>query len=222
MNPLKIVIFLYDGMTALDAIGVYEVLRLIPDAEVKFAASQKGIIRMDSRMLSLVAEVSIAEVQEADILVLPGGATTHDVMQDQTVIDWVQHIHSTTKWTISVCTGAGLLLKAGLLNGQETTTHWGSLRYIEALGGKPSSQRVVRTGKIITAAGVSAGIDAALMLVALECDESLAKAIQLAIEYDPQPPFDSGAIEKASSETIQQASALLSANVQRATEQTSE
>ncbi|MBE9014107.1 DJ-1/PfpI family protein [Pseudanabaenaceae cyanobacterium LEGE 13415] len=216
MNPLKIIIFLYDGMTALDAIGVYEVLRLIPDAQVEFVAKQKGTIRMDSRMLSLVAEQSIEDVQQADILVLPGGATTHDVMQDQAVIDWVQYIHTHAKWTLSVCTGAGFLLKAGLLNNQPTTTHWASLQYVEALGGIPSNQRIVQTGKIITAAGVSAGIDAALMLVALERDESLAKAIQLVIEYDPQPPFDSGSIDKAAPATIDQASELLNANVQRA------
>jgi putative intracellular protease/amidase len=218
MNALEIVILLYDGMTALDAIGVYEVLRLIPNAQVKFTAKQKGEIRMDSRMLSLVAEASIDEIHKADIFVIPGGATTHELMQDQAVIDWVQKIHSTTRWTISVCTGCGLLLKAGLLNAQATTTHWGSLQCIEALGGKPTHQRIVRSGKIITAAGVSAGIDAALTLVALECDESLAKAIQLEIEYDPQPPFDSGAVEKSTPETIQKASEILSANVQRATE----
>ena len=216
MNTLEIVIFLYDGMTALDAIGVYEVLRLIPDARVRFVAREKGAIAMDSRMLSLVAEAAIAEIQRADILVIPGGATTHTVMQDQTVVEWVRRIHDTTKWTVSVCTGSGLLLKANLLEGQPTTTHWGSLRYIEELGGKPTHQRVVRSGKIITAAGVSAGIDLALMLVALERDEMLAKAIQLAIEYDPQPPFDSGAIDKATTEVKQKASELLTANAQRA------
>lgn len=213
----SVVIFLYDGMTALDAIGVYEVLRFLPNTKVYFTARRKGPIAMDSRSLSLVAEFSMEEISKADILVIPGGATTHSVTEDAAVIDWVKRIDATTKWTTSVCTGAGVLLKAGLLNGREATTHWASLEYVDALGGKASKKRIVREGKMITAAGVSAGIDMALTLAALECDEETAKAIQLAMEYDPQPPFRSGSADSASPETISLASKMLAENVSRAT-----
>jgi putative intracellular protease/amidase len=212
----EIVIYLYDGMTALDAIGVYEVLRFLPNSMVKFVAKQKGLIKMDSQILSINADFSINEISRADILVIPGGATTHFQMQDKDVLAWVNKIHETTKWTTSVCTGSGVLLANGILKDKEAVTHWASMSYIEQLGGKPSKKRICQVGKIITSAGVSAGIDMALFLVGKEAGEDLAKAIQLAIEYDPHPPFDSGSVEKSTPETVKLAQKLLNENVQRA------
>lgn len=215
-NLTEIVIYLYDGMTALDAIGVYEVLRFLPNSQVKFAAKKKGLVKMDSQILSINADFALDEINRADILVIPGGATTHLQMQDKEVVNWVQKIHAITRWTTSVCTGAGLLLAAEILKDKETVTHWASKDYVRQLGGIPSKQRICQTGKIITSAGVSAGIDMALFLVGKEASEDLAKAIQLAIEYDPHPPFDSGSTEKASAETIKLAMNLLNENTKRA------
>lgn len=215
-NLSEIVIYLYDGMTALDAIGVYEVLRFLPNSQVKFAAKNKGLIKMDSQVLSLQADFAIAEISRADILVIPGGPTTHFQMQDKDVVGWVKKIHETTRWTTSVCTGSGLLLAADILKNKETVTHWASKSYIKTLGGIPSNQRVCQVGKVITSAGVSAGIDMALFLVGKEAGEDFAKAVQLAIEYDPHPPFDSGSIEKSSEQTIKMATNLLVENTKLA------
>jgi putative intracellular protease/amidase len=214
-NLTEIVIYLYEGMTALDAIGVYEVLRFLPNSNVKFVAKKKGLVKMDSKVLSINAEFSLDEISRADILVIPGGATTHYQMQDQKIVNWVKKIHDTTKWTTSVCTGSGILLAAGILKEKPVVTHWASMDYIKLLGGISSNQRVCQVGKIITSAGVSAGIDMALTLISKEAGEDLAKAIQLAIEYDPKPPFDSGSITKASSETVKLATKLLDENTKR-------
>jgi putative intracellular protease/amidase len=208
----RIVIYLYDGMTALDAIGPYEVLRFLPNSTVTFVAKTKGFIKTDSRVLKLEATASIEDISSADILLIPGGATTYNQMRDKTVVDWVKKIHSTSRWTTSVCTGSLLLCTAGLLKGIKATTHWASIMTLRGLGANAQQERMVREGKIITAAGVSAGLDMALSLVALEAGEELAKAIQLAIEYDPKPPFDSGSIQKASAETRALAGKLLADN----------
>lgn len=211
-NQTEIVFYLYEGMTALDAVGVYEVVRHLPNSTVKFASKNKGLVKMDSQILSLQAEYSISDINRADIVVIPGGATTYTQIQDKDVVNWVKKIHETTRWTTSVCTGSGLLFAAGILKGKEAVTHWASMDYIKAMGGIQSKQRVCQVGKIITSAGVSAGIDMALTLVGKEVGDDLAKAIQLAIEYDPKPPFDSGSIGKATPETVKLATKILADN----------
>jgi transcriptional regulator GlxA family with amidase domain len=207
--PLEIVFYLYPGMTALDAVGTYEALRGLPNSRIRFAAKETGLVRMDSQVLSLNAEHAIRDINAADILVLPGGLTTPAQMQDREVLAWVRKIHEKSKWTTSVCSGSLILAAAGILKGLEATSHWLALDALKMFGARPQHQRVVRQGKIITAAGVSAGIDMALKLVALEAGEEAAKAIQLTMEYDPQPPFNSGSIEKASPATIEKAKAFL-------------
>jgi putative intracellular protease/amidase len=194
---LEIAIFIYDRFTALDAVGPYEVLRMIPGARVSFAAKEKGPQRTDAGSLAIVADFAIDEINAADILVIPGGPGQSALMDDQQVLDWVRKIHSTTRWTTSVCTGSLVLAAAGLLEGLRATSHWLALDVLRKYGAEPTTQRVVTQGKIITAAGVSAGIDMALTLAALECGEAVAQSIQLGIEYDPQPPFDVGSPEKA-------------------------
>jgi len=194
---LDIAVYLYPGMTAFDAICPYDILSGIPNSTVRFVAKERGLVRMDSRMLSLHADYAIREINAADILLLPGGGATPTQIRDQEVLGWVRRIHEKSKWTTSVCTGSLILAAAGLLKGLEATTHWAAMEALAMFGAKPTRRRVVKQGKIITAAGVSAGIDMALSLVAMECGEERAKEIQLAIEYDPQPPFDSGSVEKA-------------------------
>jgi putative intracellular protease/amidase len=198
---MLITIPLYDRFTALDAVGPYEVLSRLPGAEVVFVAEEAGPVRTDTRALTLVAERALADVDACDVVVVPGGPATREMLQPQPLHDWLRAIDATTQWTTSVCTGALLLAAAGLLDGLDATTHWSALDTLATLGARPTERRVVQQGKVVTAAGVSAGIDMALWLAAQIAGDEVAKAIQLGIEYDPQPPFDSGSLAKASSET---------------------
>jgi putative intracellular protease/amidase len=198
---MLITIPLFDRFTALDAVGPYEVLSRLPGAEVVFVAEQAGPVRTDTRALTLVAERALADVDACDVVVVPGGPGTREMLEPQPLHDWLRAIDATTQWTTSVCTGALLLGAAGLLDGLEATTHWSAFDTLASLGARPTERRVVAQGKVVTAAGVSAGIDMALWLAAQIAGDEVAKAIQLGIEYDPQPPFDSGSIAKASPET---------------------
>jgi len=194
---MEIAILIFERLTALDAIGPYEVLRSMPESQVRFVAKQKGPVRTDTGSLALVADYALEDVTAPDILVVPGGPGQAALMDDEKVLDWIRRTHESTRWTTSVCTGSLVLAGAGLLKGLRATTHWLAMDALRELGAEPTLERVVRQGKIITAAGVSAGIDMALELVALERGEEMAQAIQLAIEYDPQPPFDAGSPAKA-------------------------
>jgi putative intracellular protease/amidase len=200
---VRIVIPIFDELTALDAIGPYEVLSRLPDATVVFAALEPGLKRTENGMLSLNADVSLAEVPDPEVIVFPGGYGTRRLMRDEPTLNWLRGAHETSTWTTSVCTGALVLGAAGILDGLEATTHWMALELLTKLGARPSEERVVEQGKVITAAGVSAGIDMALTLAARIAGEDLARAIQLGIEYDPQPPFDSGSVAKAGPEIVE-------------------
>ena len=194
---MRIVVAVFPEFTALDAIGPYEVLRMLPGAEVVFAAAERGVVRTDSGAVGLHADASLREIDSADVLVVPGGWGTRALLRDEQTLEWVRAVHETTQWTTSVCTGSLVLAAAGLLDGLDATTHWGAVETLEKLGARYTQRRVVQQGKIITAAGVSAGIDMALTLAERIAGEDWAKAIQLRIEYDPQPPFDAGSPEKA-------------------------
>ena len=194
---MDIVCLLFDGITALDIVGPYEVLQRLPEAEVKFVARDKGEIRTDNRFLALTADYALADIQRADILVVPGGFATRPLEQDAELLEWIRAIDATTTWTTSVCTGSMLLAAAGLLEGKQATSHWASLERLRDYGAIPTSRRVVPEGKIITAAGVSSGIDMGLTLAAFVAGDDFAQAVQLGIEYDPQPPFDAGSTAKA-------------------------
>ena len=198
---MLITIPLYDRFTALDAVGPYEVLSRLPGAEIVFVAEEAGPVRTDTRALTLVAERALADIDACDVVVVPGGPGTREMLQPQPLHDWLRAIDATTQWTTSVCTGALLLGAAGLLDGLEATTHWSAFDTLATLGARPTERRIVPQGKVVTAAGVSAGIDMALWLAAQIAGDEVAKAIQLGIEYDPQPPFDSGSVAKASPET---------------------
>ncbi|MDQ3012723.1 MAG: DJ-1/PfpI family protein [Acidobacteriota bacterium] len=200
---MEIAILLFDRLTALDAIGPYEVLSRIPNSNLKFIAKEAGAVRTDVGSLALVADYTLDQVPSPDIFVVPGGPGQLALMEDEAILNWVRRAHETSKWTASVCTGSLVLGAAGLLKGLKATTHWLAYDALRELGAEAISQRVVIEGKIITAAGVSAGIDMALTLVARECGEPIAQAIQLGIEYDPQPPFDSGSPAKAPAEIVE-------------------
>jgi transcriptional regulator GlxA family with amidase domain len=199
---MDIAIPIFDRLTALDAVGPYEVLSRLPGAKVTFVAAEPGPKRTETKMLALVADRALGELPEPDVIVFPGGFGTRELMDDEQILDWVRHAHQHSQWTTSVCTGSLVLGAAGVLDGLEATTHWMMLPQLSELGATPVSRRVVEQGKVITAAGVSAGIDMALLLASRIAGEELARAIQLGIEYDPDPPFDSGSTAKASEETI--------------------
>jgi putative intracellular protease/amidase len=199
---MKIAIPIFDQVTALDAVGPYEVLSRLPGAELKFVSFEPGPVKTDNRMLALYAEASLEDWADPDVLVFPGGFGTRALMKDERMLDWVRSVHEGTTWTTSVCTGSLVLGAAGLLDGLEATTHWCSMDTLEQTGAKPTGRRVVQQGKIVTAAGVSSGIDMALFLAGQIAGDTIAQAIQLGIEYDPQPPYDSGSPEKAPEDVV--------------------
>jgi putative intracellular protease/amidase len=199
---MNIAILLYDKLTALDAIGPYEVLSRLPGASVTFVAQKAGPVQTDKGMLTLLVETAIDEVQAPDILLVPGGPGEVAARAGGPALEWVRAVHETTTWTTSVCTGSLILAAAGVLNGKRATSHWLALEQLGRLGAEPVAERVVFDGKIVTAAGVSAGIDMALTLAARIAGDQVAQAIQLAIEYDPQPPFDAGSPAKAPAEVV--------------------
>ncbi len=194
---MQIAILIYDRLTALDAVGPYEVLSRLPDAELTFVAQEAGPKRTDTGRLALVADASLEEIDHPDIVLVPGGPGQAALMEDGPVHEWLRAVHHTSTWTTSVCTGSLILAAAGLLASKKATSHWTALEELGSLGALPTSERVVFDGKLVTAAGVSAGIDMALALVERIAGEQLAQAIQLGIEYDPQPPFDAGSPHKA-------------------------
>lgn len=199
---MDIAILLFARFTALDAVGPYEVLRNLPGAKVTFVAREAGPVRTDSGMLAITADAAMRDVTAADVLVVPGGPGQADLMEDAEALDWVRAIDQTTTWTTSVCTGSLVLAAAGLLEGKQATSHWTALEHLPRYGAEPTLQRVVEQGKVITAAGVSAGIDMGLRLAAKIAGDDVAMAIQLGIEYDPQPPFDAGSPAKAPSHIV--------------------
>jgi putative intracellular protease/amidase len=200
---LEIAIPIYDRFTALDAIGPYEVLSRLPEARVRFIAAEPGPYKTDNTMLTMVAEASLDEVPSPDVVVVPGGIGTRALLEDERTLGWIRCAHETSSWTTSVCTGSLLLAAAGVLHGLEATTHWLELDRLRRLGAKPTTRRVVEQGKVITAAGVSSGIDMALVLASRIAGDDYAKSVQLMIEYDPQPPFDAGSPEKAPPQIVE-------------------
>jgi transcriptional regulator GlxA family with amidase domain len=205
---MRIAMALYEGFTALDAVGPYQVLSLMPGAEVTWVAERAGPLRNDVRSLGMVADAAFDEVPEADIVVVPGAPAPP---LEGPIVEWLRAVDPTTTWTTSVCTGALILAAAGLLTDRPATTHWTAYEQLAELGAKPTSQRVVFDGKYVTAAGVSAGIDMGLTLAAKIAGEDVARAIQLTIEYDPQPPFDAGSPDKAPAAITESVRGMLTA-----------
>lgn len=224
MSQTQIAFVAYPGFTALDMIGPYEVLRNLPDADVRFVWHETGPITADSGVLVIGATHSLAETPSPDVILVPGGPSTPVHARDEALLEWLRRAHRTASWTTSVCSGSVILAAAGLLEGRRATSHWVTLSALKAFGVNPvADERIVHQDDVVTSAGVSAGLDLALWLAGQIAGENRAKAIQLAIEYDPQPPFDSGHMSKASPGTKAAATALLSrdavkpANIRAAT-----
>jgi transcriptional regulator GlxA family with amidase domain len=198
-STLLIAVPLFPRVTALDAVGPYEVLQRVPDFDIVFVGHTRGAVRTENAMLALGVDAAFEEVPAPDVIVFPGGVGTRALERDERVLDWLRAAHAHTRYTTSVCTGSLVLGAAGLLEGKTATTHWSCRELLEVHGATPVPQRVVehRGDRIITAAGVSAGIDMALRLVELLVDRTAAEAAQLMIEYDPEPPFDRGSLAKS-------------------------
>jgi transcriptional regulator GlxA family with amidase domain len=200
---MEIALLLYDGLAPLDAVGPYEVMRNVPGWSVRTVAKRAGEVRDESGSLGLVADHALADVGGADVVVVPGGAGSRPLLKDEELLGWLREVDGASRWTTSVCTGSLLLGAAGLLQGKRATTNWVVLDALREFGAEPVGGRFVEDGKVLTAAGVTAGIDMALHLVAREVGPEVAQAVQLGIEYDPDPPFDSGSPEKAAPEIVE-------------------
>jgi len=194
---MKVAILLFPGFTSLDAVGPYEILAHAPGAEMLFVAKDKELVTGELEVFKLMASHSFSEVNACDVLIIPGGPGDAEAATDAATLAWIREIHETTQYTTSVCTGSLLLAAAGLLEGKSATSHWAAEKTLTRLGAHYRAERWVQEGKILTAAGVSAGIDMALFLLAELRGEETAKMMQLGIEYDPQPPFNSGSVAKA-------------------------
>jgi transcriptional regulator GlxA family with amidase domain len=202
---MQVVIPLFPRFTALDGIGPYEVLQRIPQIDVTFIGRERGEVRSENGFLGVTVDATYDDVPNPDVIVFPGGVGTRALLDDEQVLAWLRTAHDTTRFTTSVCTGSLVLAAAGLLDGLTATTHWSVLSTLADLGAVPTSDRVVEhlDRRIITAAGVSSGIDMALRLVEVLVDRVAAEACQLMIEYDPQPPFDAGATWKVGDDVMQ-------------------
>ncbi|HEY1854966.1 MAG TPA: DJ-1/PfpI family protein [Solirubrobacterales bacterium] len=206
---MKTTILIFDGLAALDAIGPYEVFRSTPGWEVEFVAPERGEVRTECGSLGIVADRACAEVGAADVVLVPGGRGNRVLLEDEPLLEWLREIDRVSAWTTSVCTGSLVLGAAGLLRGRRATGHWLYLEPLRAFGAEPVVGRYVEDGKFLTAAGVSAGIDMALHLVGREAGPEIAQAVQLGIEYDPQPPFDAGHPSKAPAAIVERVTAAL-------------
>lgn len=201
---MQIAIALFDAVTALDAVGPYEVLQRLPGATVHFVGAEVGTVETENGFLRLGVDEVFEDVPHPDVVLVPGGVGSRQLLSDERVLRWLRAAHATSRWTTSVCTGSLVLAAAGLLDGRQAATHWANHDELAALGAVPTSQRVVEhlDDRILTAAGVSAGIDMALRLSELLVDADAARAMQLMIEYDPAPPFDSGHPDRATPEVM--------------------
>lgn len=209
---MEIAMLLFDKLAPLDAVGPFEVMRNVPGWEVRLVAPEKGTVRDEGGSLGLVADYALEEVTAPDIVLVPGGVGNRPLLTDERVLDWLRQVDRTTRWTTSVCTGSLVLGAAGLLRGKRATGNWLYLEALREYGADPVGGRFVEDGRVVTAAGVTAGIDMALHLVAREVGPEVAQAVQLGIEYDPDPPFDSGSPEKAPAEIVALVRQVASAN----------
>ena len=203
---MQIAFLIYEGLTALDIVGPYEVFNQIPSVDIRFVAKQPGPIRVDSGAFSIGTDHKLADVPRPDVFVVPGGmAGTFAAAKDQEILDWVREAHAGSRYSTSVCTGSLILGAAGLLKDSNATTHWAAKSFLEQTGATYTDKRVSIADKIITAAGVSAGIDMALYVMGKLVGPELAKIAQLSIEYDPEPPFDAGSPAKAGDAIVRRA-----------------
>jgi len=200
---MDIAVLLYDRFTALDAVGPYEVLSRLPGARLRFVADEPGPVRTDTGALAITADAALADVPAPDVLVVPGGPGDVVGRAGGDALEWIRAAHESSTWTTSVCTGSLILGAAGVLAGRRATSHWAALERLGELGAEPVRERVVTDGKVMTGAGVSAGIDMALTLAGRIAGDEVAQGIQVWIEYDPEPPYDAGAPEKVAPHVLE-------------------
>lgn len=206
---MRIVFFLYEGLTTLDVIGPHDVLSRLPGVDAISVSKDGGPVTADTGVLGLTATHAMVDVESCDVLVVPGGmAGTFAAAADPEILDWIRAVTADATWVTSVCTGALILGAAGLLEGRRATTHWAAIDLLAGFGAEPVRERVVVDGNVVTGAGVSAGIDFALTLASWIAGDDVARTIQLGIEYDPDPPFDCGSPAKAPPELIERAGSL--------------
>lgn len=208
LHGMDIVIPLFEDFEPLDAVGPYEILAYVPGATVRFVTAEPGLVKDVLGSMPVHVPTAYGEVERCDVLLVPGGGSFLRMAADQEFLGWVRRMHEGSLFTTSVCTGSLVLGAVGLLDGLTATTHWAAVADLEAYGATYTAERVVRQGRVITSAGVSSGIDMAVQLAALLTDEVTAQAIQLYTEYDPQPPYDSGSVAKATPEVVARARAL--------------
>ncbi|MFF8035715.1 MULTISPECIES: DJ-1/PfpI family protein [unclassified Streptomyces] len=201
---MQIAIVLFDRFTALDAVGPYETLGRLPDAETVFVAERTGPVRTETGALAITADRTLEETPHPDIVVVPGGPGQTPQMENEVLLDWLRRADASSTWTTSVCTGSLLLAAAGLLEGRRATSHWLALDHLGRFGAEPTGERVVTDGKYVTAAGVSSGIDMGLTLLGRIAGDEHAQAVQLLTEYDPQPPYDAGSPQKAPAHLVEE------------------
>ena len=199
---MRIAILLFDDLTALDAVGPYEILSFLPGARIHLVGERRGPVRAHRGGLGLMVDTELDELTDPDIVLVPGGPGQNALMDDGPVHDWLRTADTTSTWTTSVCTGSLILAAAGLLDGRRATSHWLALEQLSAHGVEPTGERVVVDGKYVTAAGVSSGIDMALTLAGRIAGDTTAQSIQLGTEYDPRPPYDAGSPDKAPEEVV--------------------
>jgi transcriptional regulator GlxA family with amidase domain len=207
---VQIAILAYEHMTALDAVGPYEVVSRLPGAETIVVGQRRGPVRCDTRSLAFVADADLDEVTAPHVLVIPGwsGSEQENLLRPGPVQEWLRMVDGHTSWTTSAGTGAIILAAAGLLTGRRATTHWLAVDWLAELGAVPTGGRVVTDGKYVTAAGVSAGIEMGLRLAAAIAGSQTAQGIQLLLGYDPHPPFDCGSVDTAPAELVTSMRAL--------------
>lgn len=215
---MNVAILIFDAITALDCIGPSDVLSHVPGLDVTFVAKDAAPKRIDTGALALLPGRALTDLRFPDIVLVPGGPGTRLLMEDEAVLDWLRTAHGTSVWTMSVCTGALVLGAAGLLGGKRATTAWAELPQLEDYGATAVGERYVQDGKLLTTAGVTAGIDGALYLASLIAGAEVAKTIQLALQYDPEPPFDAGSPRKATPQLIERARAGINLSDARALE----
>ena len=189
---MRLTILLFDGFTALDVVGGYEVLVNVPGMEVEFAAAAEGVVAVDSGRLGMLAYRRFDQLATTDILYVPGGPGVVAALGNQALLDCIGRLDAASQWTVSICNGAELLGAAGLLDGRRVTTNWFARDKVAAYGALVEPSRYQRDGKLVTGAGVSASIDAGLFLAGLLAGEATARLIQFGIEYFPDPPFGNG------------------------------
>jgi cyclohexyl-isocyanide hydratase len=197
----RIGMLIFPRLTQLDMTGPYEVLARLPNTKVLLVAHTMAPVKTD-RGMEIVPTITFAECPQLDLVMVPGGPGQQDLMEDEGVLDFLRKQAAEAKYVTSVCTGSLVLGAAGLLKGKRATCHWAAIEHLKPLGAIPVSDKVVMDGNIITGAGVTSGIDFALAVAAVLEGEEVARQIQLQIEYDPSPPFNSGSPRTASAEMV--------------------